>query len=107
MDWFVVLDCAVTNLGKDAIEVRVEVVGPTGAAVSGSSHLALAPGATGSGGSASPDIGGFVYCRATGVSSERIHLTACVTTVAAVAAGTPDCLSSTTARWEVVTLTGV
>src|SRR5688572_15100891 len=26
MDWFVVLDCAVTNLGKDAIEVRVDVV---------------------------------------------------------------------------------
>ena len=90
--------CAVTNLGKDAIDVRVDIIGQTGAAVSGSTHVALAPGATGSGGSASPDINGFVYCRAAGFSSERIHLTACVTTIAAVAAGTPDCLSSTTAR---------
>ncbi len=90
--------CAVTNLGKDAIDVRVDIVGPTGAVVSGSPHLALAPGATGTGGSASPSINGFVYCRAAGFSSERINLTACVTTIAAVATGTPDCLSSTTAR---------
>lgn len=89
--------CAVTNLGKEAIDVRVDIVDRTGAAVSGSFHPALAPGAIGFGGSASPAIDGFVYCRADGFTSERIRLTTCVTTIAAVATGTPDCLSSTTA----------
>ena len=92
------IHCAVTNLGKVAIDVGVDIVGRTGTVVASAFHPALAPGATGSAGTASPDINGFVYCRVTGFSSDRIHLTACVTTAAAVAAGTPDCLSLTTAR---------
>jgi hypothetical protein len=91
------LYCAVTNLGKDVINVRVDIVSPSGAVVTGGSPLPLAPGATAAGGAVSDQINGFVYCRADGFSSDKIHLTACVTTSEAVASGIPSCLSSTTA----------
>jgi len=89
--------CGVTNVSSKPIDVSIDIVGSTGAVLSGGPAVNLAPGETAGPAASSPAINGFVYCRANGFSSKKVHVTTCVVTSTTIANGNGECLGLTAA----------
>ncbi|HXC53278.1 MAG TPA: hypothetical protein VN634_20505 [Candidatus Limnocylindrales bacterium] len=88
--------CAVTNVSTKPLDVSVATVGENGSELNNSGVVTVAPGASVGNAASSPSITGFVYCRANGQPSKKVHVTTCLVTANTIVSGSGECLATTT-----------